>query len=224
MRIIFIEDNETFGNIIKLYLHKAGYTVDWFQDGASANAILQTNEYFDLVIMDKEILGWSWEQWLKTFKKKNPLVPILMVTGTYSSPKSLNKGVDVCLIKYRMDKETLLSNVGALLRRAITIAKSAADSILRYQHITLDLKAREVQANGIKVDLSRREFALLHKLLSNVGHVISREKLVQSIYGWEEQIDSNALEVHIHNLRHKLKGNFIKTVRGIGYMIIRASE
>lgn len=219
MRILLIEDNEIFGDVIKRYLQKEGYTIDWFKDADAANAILQMNEHFDLAIIDLEIAGWSWRQWLETFKEKKPIVPVLMITGSHSTTLGLNIGADTYLIKYQTDREKLLSSVRALLRRSAA-AQAAVNSVLKYKHIALDLNAREVKVDGEIVVCSRLEFALLHKLLTHVGRVVTREELMQSLYGWDNKVDSNTLEVHLYNLRRKLKTDRIKTIRGIGYMLV----
>ena len=112
------------------------------------------------------------------------------------------------------DLNELVARIRALIRRS----QGRADTVIQYKNIILDPAAHTVTLDNEPVNVPRREFALLQKLLENSGHALSREQLMQSIYGWEEDVDSNALEVHIHNLRKKLNANFIRTIRGVGYM------
>lgn len=221
MRILFIENNEYFGDAIKAYLRKEGYTVDWFRDRNSANAILYTQETFDLVIMDLEVPGWNWQKWLDTFREKYSVVPILMISGLDVLAEGLDAGVDVYLPKSQVTGTTLLSNARALIRRSSAMTTAVTRSVLRYKNLELDTNTREAYIDGKTVVLTRIEYALLYKLLINIGQVITQGSLTQSLYGWDKQIDSNAVQVHIHNLRHKLKANYIKTVRGLGYKIVK---
>src|SRR5262249_50911963 len=118
------------------------------------------------------------------------------------------------------DFEELCARIRAMQRRSV----SRAEPILSYGSITLDPASHSVFKDGELMNISRREYALLQKLLENVGRVISREQLTQTLYGWGDEVDSNALEVHIHNLRKKFGSNFIRTIRGVGYMIEKTSN
>ena len=112
-----------------------------------------------------------------------------------------------------------MNELGARVRALTRRAQGRAEAVLQYGPITIDIAAHTVTLNRQPINLARREFALLQKLLESKGQVLSREKLMQSIYSWDEEVDSNALEVHIHNLRKKLNANFIRTIRGIGYLV-----
>jgi two-component system response regulator QseB len=133
--------------------------------------------------------------------------------------KGLDSGADDYLTK-PFDLDELCARLRALQRRF----SSRAEPVLQHENISLDPASHTVTLNGETINVSRREFALLHKLLENAGRVLSREHLTQSLYGWGEDVDSNALEVHIHNLRKKFGQTFIRTIRGIGYMIDKSKE
>ena len=142
--------------------------------------------------------------------------PVIILTARESIEsrvKGLDSGADDYIIK-PFDLNELSARIRALVRRS----QGRADTVLQYRNVTLDPAAHLVMVDEVVINVPRREFSLLQKLLENSGHVLSREQLMQSIYGWDEDVDSNALEVHIHNLRKKLNANFIRTIRGVGYM------
>ncbi len=112
-----------------------------------------------------------------------------------------------------------LGEVCARIRALVRRSSGRAETVIAYKNVVLDPAAHSVKVDGKEMTLPRREFALLQKLLENVGQVLSREQIAQSLYGWEEEVDSNALEVHIHNLRKKLNATYIRTIRGVGYML-----
>jgi two-component system response regulator QseB len=143
--------------------------------------------------------------------------PVLILTARDSIDdriKGLDSGADDYLTK-PFDLDELTARLRALQRR---LAGNRAEPEIHYRELVLDPAALEVRVSGQLIPLSRREFALVHKLLENVGSVVSRDLLTQCLYGWGEDVDSNTLEVHVHNLRKKLGFNFIRTIRGIGYM------
>lgn len=215
MRILLVEDDQLLGDGIKKGLHQFGYTVDWVTDGAAAeHAIL--SESIDLVLLDLGLPKFDGLTVLQNIRDEGVSTPVLILTARESIEdrvKGLDSGADDYLTKpFELDE--LLARVRALIRRST----GRADSTLYYRNISLNPASHEVTLDKQPINLPRREFALLQKLLENSGQVLSREQLMQSIYGWEEDVDSNALEVHIHNLRKKLSADFIRTIRGIGYM------
>lgn len=216
MRILLIEDDELLGDATRTGLTQYGYAVDWLRDGESGKLALQ-NEQFDLILLDLGLPKMSGLALLQSLRHGGNKTPVIILTARDAIDdrvKGLDAGADDYLTK-PFDLEELSARVRALIRRST----GRADTTIQYRNIELDPAAHMVYLDGNEMNVPRREFALLHKLLENIGQVLSREQLMQSIYGWEEDVDSNALEVHIHNLRKKLNASFIRTIRGVGYMV-----
>ncbi|HSW68879.1 MAG TPA: response regulator transcription factor [Gammaproteobacteria bacterium] len=221
MRILLVEDDELLGDGLRTGLIQYGYTVDWLKDGLSADQALKT-ENFDIVVLDLGLPKMPGITVLQNLRGRGQTMPVLILTARESIDdrvKGLDSGADDYLTK-PFDLDELCARLRALQRRF----SSRAEPLLVHENITLDPAAHTVSLNGEPVSVSRREFALLHKLLENAGRVLSREHLTQSLYGWGEDVDSNALEVHIHNLRKKFGQQFIHTIRGIGYMIDKEKD
>lgn len=215
MRLLLVEDDELLGDAVKTGLTQFGYVVDWLKDGEAARAAVRS-ESFELIILDLGLPKLSGLGFLQSIRNDGNATPVIILTARESIEdrvKGLDSGADDYLIK-PFDLNELSARVRALARRSA----GRAESQLHYRNITLDAAAHCVYIDDVMVNVPRREFALLQKLLENCGQVLSREQLMQSIYGWSEDVDSNALEVHIHNLRKKLNANFIRTIRGVGYM------
>lgn len=221
MRILLVEDDELLGDGLRAGLVQYGYAADWLKDGLSADQALKT-ETFDLVVLDLGLPKMSGITVLQNLRARGLTMPVLILTARESVEdrvKGLDSGADDYLTK-PFDLDELCARLRALQRRF----SSRAEPLIVHNNITLDPAAHSVTLNGEVINVSRREFALLHKLLENAGRVLSREHLTQSLYGWGEDVDSNALEVHIHNLRKKFGQSFIHTIRGIGYMIDKVQE
>lgn len=215
MRLLLIEDDELLGDAVKTGLIQCGYVVDWLKDGESAKLAI-TIESFELIILDLSLPKLSGLALLKNIRQNGHKTPVIILTARESIEnriEGLDAGADDYMIK-PFDLNELSARIRALTRRS----QGRADTLIQYQNIVLDPAAHTVLLDNKEVNISRREFALLQKLLENHGHVLSREQLMQSIYGWDEDLDSNVLEVHIHNLRKKLNADFIRTIRGIGYI------
>jgi two-component system response regulator QseB len=216
MRLLLVEDDELLGDAVKTGLTQFDYVVDWLKDGEAAKAALRS-ESFELIILDLGLPKLSGLALLQSIRHEGNATPVIILTARESVEdriKGLDSGADDYLIK-PFDLNELSARIRALVRRS----QGRADSVIQYRNITLDPAAHSVLLDGVSVNVPRREFALLLKLMENCGQVLSREQLMQSLYGWEEDVDSNTLEVHIHNLRKKLNANFIRTIRGVGYMI-----
>ena len=217
MRVLLVEDDELLGDGIRTGLRHYGHTVDWVKDGKSAYDVLSAQtENFDIIVLDLGLPKMSGLDVLKNVRNKNIVTPVVILTARETVDdrvKGLDAGADDYLTK-PFDLDELCARMRALQRRS----KSRAKPILSYGNITLDPASHVVQIEGNPVLISRREFVLLQKLIENSGRVISREQLNQTLYGWGENIDSNALEVHIHNLRKRFGSKLIRTIRGVGYM------
>ncbi|MBS0349772.1 MAG: response regulator [Proteobacteria bacterium] len=218
MRILLVEDDELLGDGIRTGLRHYGYTVDWVKDGKAAHRVLTTpQEDFDVIVLDLGLPKMSGLDLLRSIRERHITIPVVILTARESVEdrvKGLDAGADDYLTK-PFDLDELCARMRALQRRS----KARANPVIVYGNIELDPASHTVQQGGKDAIISRREFALLQKLLENTGRVISREQLNQTLYGWGENIDSNALEVHIHNLRKRFGSNLIRTIRGVGYMI-----
>lgn len=216
MRLLLVEDDELLGDAVKAGLTQFGYVVDWVKDGETGRSVLKT-ESFELIILDLGLPKLSGIGLLQSIRQNKNTTPVIILTARESVEdriKGLDNGADDYIIK-PFDLNELSARIRALTRRS----QGRADTALKYRNIVLDAAAHSVTVDEIPINVPRREFALLQKLLENAGQVLSRDKLMQSIYGWDDDVDSNTLEVHIHNLRKKLNANFIRTIRGIGYMV-----
>lgn len=219
MRILLIEDDEHLGSAVKRALSQEGNTVDWLKDGLSAEQATVGNkeENFDLLVLDLGLPRLDGLELLKRIRRSGNKCPVLILTARATVEDriaGLDTGADDYLTKpFELDE--LLARIRALLRRS----SGRAEPEISYQEIVIRPASYSVIFKGEPVTLPRREFSLLQKLLENVGRAISREQLNQTMYGWEEHVDSNALEVHIHNLRKKFGNELIHTIRGVGYMV-----
>ncbi len=221
MRILLVEDDELLGNGLYLGLIQDGHVADWVKDGMAALLALET-EVFDCIILDLGLPRLPGLEFLKKLRANANNTPVLVLTAKETVNdriKGLDTGADDYMTK-PFELVELLARLRALHRRV----HQRAETTINYQDICLDPAAHALTVNGKLIVLPRREFALLQKLLENVGHVLSREFLTQNLYGWDESVDSNVLEVHIHNIRRKLKGDYIRTIRGVGYMIEREEQ
>lgn len=216
MRILLVEDDPLLGDGLAAGLRQSGFAVDWLKDGDSALAAF-ASERFDLAVLDLGLPKRSGMEVLHRLRADGNAMPVLILTArdaTSDKIAGLDGGADDYLVK-PVDLDELAARIRALLRRAA----GRAEPELRHGGIVLDPAGHRVAVDGRPVELSAREFAVLHALLANAGRVMTRSQLEQSIYGWNEEPDSNALEVHIHHLRRKFGAELIKTLRGVGYTI-----
>lgn len=217
MRLLLVEDDELLGDGIQTGLTQDGYTVDWVQDGRTALDVLRREE-FALVVLDIGLPYRSGLDVLRCLRKVGSTVPILILTARdalENRVEGLDAGADDYVIK-PFDLPELLARLRALRRRR---AGRPSNTIV-HGELVVDPTTHGVSLHGEPVLLSRREFALLTALLENRGRVLSKERLEDSLYGWEGEVESNALEVHVHHLRRKLGSELIRTVRGVGYTIL----
>lgn len=217
MRLLLVEDDSALGEGIRVALKPEGYTVDWVQDGRSALHAL-THERFDLAILDLGLPDMDGLDVLRRLRERQQAVPVLVLTArdaTSDRIQGLDAGADDYLIK-PFEVGELTARLRALLRRSF----GRPQPVLEHGGVRLDPVSQEVSCRGEVVTLQRKEFLLLHQLMSQPGRVLTRDRLEEVLYGWSESAaESNALEVHIHHLRRKLYPELIRTVRGVGYRI-----
>ena len=216
MRVLLVEDDPMIGESVGKGLRSDGFTVDWVQDGRRAELALE-NEVYNLVLLDLGLPRKDGLELLQDLRRRGHTLPVLIITARDAVPdrvRGLDSGADDYLVK-PFDLAELLARMRALLRRQ----GGRATGPIELGALSLDPATHEVHYRGQPVNLSAREFALLHALLEEPGKVLSREQLEDRLYGWGEEVESNAVEVHIHNLRRKLEAGVIRNVRGVGYRI-----
>lgn len=216
MRILLVEDDFLLGEGIKVALDRDGYQTDWLQDGNQASHALAT-ETFELVVLDLTLPGKDGIEILKEVRKNKNDTPVIILTARDTVDDKvigLDSGADDYLIK-----PFELSELKARLRAIGRRRHSHIETIVRHGRVSFNPASLEVTLDEIRVDLSRRETSLLAEFLNNPNRVMSKEKLEDVVYGWDIEVESNSIEVHIHHLRKKLYNTIIKTVRGVGYKL-----
>jgi two-component system response regulator QseB len=216
MRLLVVEDDRMIGESVRAALRQDGYAVDWVRDGASADAAVRDEQY-DLVLLDLGLPGKGGLEVLRGLRARGKATPVLVVTARDAvgdRVTGLDAGADDYLVK-PFDLDELLARVRALLRRQT----GQREGVLRHGPLVLDPARHETTLEGASVKLTVREFELLRTLLQRPGVPLSRARLETALYGWGEEVESNAIEVHVHALRRKLGATWIHTVRGVGYMV-----
>ena len=218
MRLLLVEDDPMIGESVRQGLRQDGFAVDWVRDGKAAElAVL--NEVYDLLLLDLGLPRKEGLDVLKELRAKGNAIPVMILTArdaVADRVKGLDAGADDYLVK-PFDLDELAARIRALLRRR----SGRADPVIQLGAVKLNPATHEVTLNGEAVVLSAREFALLAAFLDRPGAVLSREQLEEKLYGWDQEVGSNTVEVYIHSLRKKLGQEFIRNVRGVGYMVPR---
>ena len=216
MRVLLVKDDALLGAAIQAGLEQSDYTVDWLRDGAQAASALRTAEP-DLLILDIGLPGRSGLEILAELRARGSNLPVLLLTArdTVSDRiAGLDSGADDYLVK-PFDLGELTARMRAIARRR----GGRAEAVIRHGDLVLDPASRAVTRAGESVSLSAKATMILEALLERPGMPVSRERLELTLYGWNEGVDSNTIEVHVHHLRKKLGKDLIRTVRGLGYMI-----
>ena len=216
MRILLIEDDPHIGDGLYHGLRKQGFTADWFRDGEQGSAALQ-NAAFDAVILDLSLPQKDGLLILKEWRQSGHRVPVLILTARDALSDrvtGLNHGADDYLCKpFALDE--VIARLHALIRRS----QGHATPVLCHGGLRLDSSSKTASLHGAPLTLTQREYLLLEQLLSHPKRIYSRAQLEDQLYGWSQDIDSNAIEVHIHNLRKKIGKDLIRTRRGLGYQL-----
>jgi len=216
MRVLLVEDDAMIGAAVQAALRDAAYAADWVRNGQTALDTLACQHY-DLVLLDLGLPGKDGQDVLRAIRARNNPVPLLVITARDALEQrllGLDGGADDYVLK-PFEMAELLARMRAVLRRK----GGAGAPVLGNGSVSLDPATREATAGGAApVQLSNREFALLQALLLRPGAILSRSELEERIYGWGEEVESNAVEFLIHALRKKLGATVIKNVRGVGWM------
>lgn len=216
MRILLVEDDPSLGETLQAWLRLDGYTVDWLTRGDQARTALLAQPY-QCILLDRGLPGLDGDALLQALRASQLATPVLMITARDTLEdrvQGLDLGADDYLVK-PFDLEELSARIRAALRRGA----GNATVLLSHGEVVLDPVAKRVTRGGEPVALTAREYAVAHALLLRKGHIVGRGQLEDALYGWGEEVESNAIEVHISHLRKKLGSDFIVTVRRQGYCV-----
>ena len=216
MRVLLVEDDGMIAEAVRTALEQDGNTVDWIRDGVSAVAALTTSS-FDIVLLDLGLPERGGLEVLREARNRGIIMPVIIITArddVQSRIAGLDSGADDYLVK-PFDLDELAARMRSVLRRGAGRGEPA----IEHRGIRLNPATREVTRDGEPVTLSAREYAVLEALLQRPGVVLSRTQLEDRLYGWEGDIESNAVEVYVHALRRKLGSDAIRTLRGVGYCV-----
>ena len=216
MRLLLVEDDPMIGAGVQRGLKQEGHTVDWVRDGAAAELAVADGVY-EVILLDLGLPRKSGLELLAGLRRKGVATPVLVITARDSVAdrvKGLDAGADDYLVK-PFDLDELSARIRALTRRQ----GGRASPVIEVGSLALDPAKHVVILGGAPIALSKREFSLLHALMKQPGVPLSRAQIEESLYGWDEEIESNAVEVYIHSLRRKLGAERIRNVRGVGYMV-----
>ncbi|MDD2541323.1 MAG: response regulator transcription factor [Desulfuromonadaceae bacterium] len=217
MRLLLVEDDPMLGDAVQSVLQQESFAVDWVRDGEEAELALAALPY-DLVLLDLGLPGKNGLDILRDLRRNKISMPVIILTALDAVSDriaGLDSGADDYQVK-PFDPDELAARIRALLRRR----DGRVEPIITFGLLTLNLATRELYFQEKPIRLSLREFSLISLLLERPGATVSREQLEERLYGWNEEVESNAIEVHIHNLRKKLGHNLIRTIRGAGYMMV----
>ena len=218
MKLLLVEDDAMIGRALLDALRGDGYAVNWVRDGAAAEATLGSEPY-DLVLLDLGLPRRDGLAVLRNLRARGNTVPVLVATARDAvgdRVAGLDAGADDYIVK-PFDVDELQARIRALIRRSA----GRAEPLIAHRGLTLNPATREATLNGAALSLSAREWAVLEPMLQRPGAVFSRAQLEEKLYGWKDDVSSNAVEVYVHGLRKKLGADFIRTVRGLGYVVPR---
>jgi DNA-binding response OmpR family regulator len=221
MRLLLVEDNESLGKGLYSGLDHAGYAVDWVRDGETALSAFRTETY-DIAVLDLGLPRKSGTEVLAELRASGNKVPVLILTAKDTVNDriiGLDYGADDYMVK-PFDLDELNARLRAILRRS----SGRATPVLTHGDIALDPASHTVTKAGNIVELTPRAFDILQTLMENQGRVMSRSRLEESMYSWKDEIESNAVEVHIHQIRKKLGNPLIRTIRGVGYIMDKTPQ
>jgi DNA-binding response OmpR family regulator len=217
VRLLLVEDDPMIGEAVLDLLRAEHYAVDWVKDGDMAETALRTQNY-DLVMLDLGLPRRDGLSVLRSLRSRKERIPVTARDSIQQRIEGLDAGADDYVLK-PYDLAELLARIRALLRRA----SGRAEPVYEHLGVTINPVTREVTVGGTSVALSAREWAVLEPLIAHPGLVLSRTQLEEKLYGWKDDISSNAVEVYVHGLRKKLGADLIQNIRGVGYLVPKAS-
>ena len=221
MRILLVEDDRLLGDAVQAGLRQAGFAVEWVTDGGAAEAAVGT-ETFAALVLDLGLPGRTGLDVLRTMRAAGNRTPVLILTARDAVEDRIG-GLDAGADDYAV-KPFDLGELAARLRALVRRATGRATPTITLGELVLDPAARTLTLAGAPVELSAREFALLHALMRHAGQVLTRAQLEEHLYEWGQEVESNTVEVFIHHLRRKLGADHIRTVRGVGYLLPQQPE
>jgi DNA-binding response OmpR family regulator len=216
MRVLIVEDDEMIGQGLQTALRRGGFAVDWMRDGKNAAAALLAST-FDVILLDLGLPHRDGIDVLRELRRRGDATPVIILTARdeiQHRVAGLDAGADDYIVK-PFDLDEMMARIRSVLRRAA----GRGDPAIQNGDLRLDPVMRTVERGGLPVALSAHEYAVLEALLQRPGAVLSRSQLEDRLYGWDDQIGSNAVEVYVHGLRRKLGSDAIRTLRGIGYFV-----
>ncbi|UTO18139.1 response regulator transcription factor [Acinetobacter sp. Z1] len=214
MRILLAEDDASQAESIKDWLEMDGYSVDWVERGDYAIAAIEQHQY-DCILLDRGLPQASGDDILKTIRRQNMKTPVIFITAkdhVHDRVEGLDLGANDYLVK-PFNLEELSARVRSQLRHY----HSEVGQYLNFLDLQLDPQAKTLVKAGKPINLTAKEFQILYKLMQKPNHILTREQLEESLYAWGDEIESNAIEVFIYQIRKKIGGHYIKTIRGLGY-------
>ena len=223
MRILLAEDDASQADSIKAWLEMDGYSLDWVARGDHAILALQQHQY-DCVLLDRGLPEATGDDVIVALRKTQPQTPVIFITAKDSIQDrvlGLDLGANDYLVKpFSLDE--LSARIRAQLR--LKQAEQSQVNIISFDCLRLDIQAKTLHKATERIDLTAKEFQILYKLMQRPEHTVSREMLEESLYAWGDEVESNAIEVYIYQLRKKIGSQYMKTIRGLGYRMNRASS
>ena len=214
MRILLAEDDASQADSIKTWLEMDGYSVDWVERGDHAILALEQHQY-DCILLDRGLPKVTGDEILKRIVQLHPLTPVLFITARDSIADRV-EGLDLGAHDYLV-KPFSLEELSARVRVQLRLHHQQRDNCLTFGDLCLDVQAKMLRKNTELITLTSREYQILHKMMLNPEHIMTRSQLEESLYAWGDEVESNAIEVFIYQLRKKIGSDYIKTLRGLGY-------
>ena len=218
MRLLLVEDDALLGEGLQAGLRREGFAVEWLRDGLAADAAARTDQ-FAAIVLDLGLPRLGGLQLLQRLRDRADRTPVLVLTSrdlVEDRIRGLDSGADDYVVK-----PVAIGELAARIRALIRRSQGGAGGLLRVGDVELDPASHGVRFQGQPVDLAPREFAVLQELLLQAGRVLTKQQLESRLYEWDQSLESNAIEVHVHHLRRKLRPDVITTIRGVGYLIQR---